>query len=614
MSGRPVWAWLVGGAALLVAGFGWLSPHALAEPGLTALHVVTFVIVLTAAWIGLGVPTQRSNGGLMLLFALALSSDALLNRNVGPSYFFANLLDPADDLLVLLLLLRWPRSRLQTRAQVWVVRVAFSVYPLLILANLLAWDPAWWANSEVWWGVSSDVWWPTLTHIPAVFNVLYDSWLSVGLALGTAYVVLLAIRLRSASRPERRELIPVAVAALALVVANVIPAIYSLAGEVAPAGLFLAQAIGYGCVPLTFLVAMLIRRIQRAAAVESLLRPAQLTSPESVRQTLARAFGDAGLNLALHSAEHGGYVDVYGAPAPDTPAGRFGIHVLGADGAALARIDVRASLADRPELTASVVQAAALALEHARLQAELRVQLREIDESRLLLEQARFEGEQLSRLLPGGLAEKLRQDPGAVDRTDRLTVTVLMSDIRGYSGVAERTQPGVLARQLNEHRAAMNAAILAEGGTVMQYVGDAVMAVFGAPFPQHDHARRAVLAASQMHRRQDGVNTQWAALAWEPFGLGIGISTGEVAAALLGSDERAEYTLVGDTVNLAQRLESAARPAGVTVASAATIQAAGDSAQAFVALPPLSVKGRVALVAAFATKAFDREPLEQSHG
>ena len=80
-----------------------------------------------------------------------------------------------------------------------------------------------------------------------------------------------------------------------------------------------------------------------------------------------------------------------------------------------------------------------------------------------------------------------------------MTVTVLMSDIRSYSAIAEHADPTQLAGQLNTHRAAMNRAILAEGGTVMQFVGDAVMAVFGAPFPQPDHADRAVAAASAMH-------------------------------------------------------------------------------------------------------------------
>jgi adenylate cyclase len=185
------------------------------------------------------------------------------------------------------------------------------------------------------------------------------------------------------------------------------------------------------------------------------------------------------------------------------------------------------------------------------------------------------QGETLSRLLPGGLAEKLRTDRGAVARTERLTVTVLMSDVRGYSSIAELSDPAALAAQLNAHRREMNAAILAEGGTVMQYVGDAVMAVFGAPDAAADHARRAVRAAIAMHDRQRALDETWRAEGLAPFGLGIGLSSGEVAAALLGSDERLEYTLVGDTVNLAQRLQDLARPAGTTVAGGATVTAAG---------------------------------------
>ena len=165
------------------------------------------------------------------------------------------------------------------------------------------------------------------------------------------------------------------------------------------------------------------------------------------------------------------------------------------------------------------------------------------------------QGESLSRLLPGGIAEKLRDQGAKAGVTERLTVTVLMSDIRSYSSIAEVSDPTVLAGQLNEHRAAMNHALLAEGGTVMQFVGDAVMAVFGAPFPQTDHAQRALRAASGMHARQAALNAQWEASGLPAFHLGIGISTGDVAAALLGSEERLEYSVVGDAVNLAQRLQ-----------------------------------------------------------
>jgi adenylate cyclase len=201
------------------------------------------------------------------------------------------------------------------------------------------------------------------------------------------------------------------------------------------------------------------------------------------------------------------------------------------------------------------------------------------------------QGETLSRLLPTGVADVLRADPSALDGTTRLEVTVLMSDIRGYSGIAERGDPTVLAGQLNEHRQEMNAAVHEEGGTVMQYAGDSVMAVFGAPLPQDDHAQRALRAAVAMHRRQAAVDATWQERGLPPFGLGIGVSTGEVAAAMVGSHERVEYTVVGDVVNLSARLQDLARPAGNTVISEATRVAA----EAMVDVEPLGerlVKGR----------------------
>ncbi|MGI8754772.1 MAG: adenylate/guanylate cyclase domain-containing protein, partial [Acidimicrobiales bacterium] len=208
------------------------------------------------------------------------------------------------------------------------------------------------------------------------------------------------------------------------------------------------------------------------------------------------------------------------------------------------------------------------------------------------------QGESLSRLLPGGIAEKVRAEGQRIGETENVVVTVLMSDIRGYSGIAERTAPAPLAHQLNEHRAAMNGALLGEEGTVMQFVGDAVMAVFGAPIAQSDHATRALAAAKAMHRAQDELNQRWAQDGREPFGLGIGLSTGEAAAALLGSAERLEYTLVGDTVNLSQRLQQWAAE-GETVLSEPTWSDLSDPIVDAEWLEPSAVKGRVAPVGAW---------------
>ena len=131
----------------------------------------------------------------------------------------------------------------------------------------------------------------------------------------------------------------------------------------------------------------------------------------------------------------------------------------------------------------------------------------------------------------------------------------------------------------------------------MQFVGDAVMAVFGAPDPMADHAERATAAAIDMHEAQARVNAEWSEQGLEHFGLGIGVSTGPVAAALLGSEERIEYSVVGDTVNLTQRLQQWGEP-GETVLSEATFASLGSRPDCD-ELEPSVVKGRVTPVAAY---------------
>ena len=195
------------------------------------------------------------------------------------------------------------------------------------------------------------------------------------------------------------------------------------------------------------------------------------------------------------------------------------------------------------------------------------------------------QGETLSRLLPGGVADLLVRQGRGLGETEAVVVSVLMSDIRGYSSIAERADPSALAGQLNVHRAEMNRAILDASGTVMQFVGDAVMAVFGAPGPRA-RPRRAGRGGRPRDARRPGRGERSAGstTGLAPFELGIGVTTGPAAAALLGSEERLEYTLVGDTVNLAQRLQQWADP-GETVLSEATYRALADPPAA-TELPP----------------------------
>lgn len=207
------------------------------------------------------------------------------------------------------------------------------------------------------------------------------------------------------------------------------------------------------------------------------------------------------------------------------------------------------------------------------------------------------QGEMLSRLLPSGIADRLRLGGKGLPDTQRLIVTVLISDVRGYTTIAEASDPSDLSGQLKDHRTVATDAVLAAHGTVMQFVGDSVMAVFGAPEAQSDHADNALRAANAMQRAQLELNREWQAVGLPTFDLGVGLSTGLVAAALIGSNERAEYSLVGDAVNLAQRLQQFAS-GGEIVLSEATY-AALEQAPATERIGPAPVRGRRNPVTAF---------------
>jgi class 3 adenylate cyclase len=527
---------------------------------------------------------------MLLLVATAAASTSLGETERGPGQVVGVLLYPCMAVPFALLVLRWPRQRLTSTAARWLVWYAAVSIPLLRTLDIVTWDPA-------WLGYTGPAWWPTLLPDRAVHD-----WVNLVqginlLALAAALLVLMALRVRGAARAERRPLVPVVIASAAFAGFAATNSLAFLLEVATPISLVLSN-VSLMAIPLAVLASVVVSRVQRALAVESLLQPQRLPDPESVRTAIARALGDRGLTLELWSPDGQRYLTPDGREVAGTDTSRHQVDLASADGQPVARLLVDPRLADEVDLVESVARAAGLALDNARLQAELRARQRDVEEHAVRLDQARSVEQSLSRLVPGGLAERLRTDPGLLSRTARLTLTVLMSDVRGYSGIAERTEPTALAQQLNEHRRAMNEVVLRDGGTVMQYVGDAVLAVFGAPDPQPDHAVRALRAALGMQEAQQRLDTQWTARGLEPFGLGIGVCTGEVAAAFLGSEERLEYTVVGDTVNLAARLCDLARPAGSTVASAATVAATGGLLHTQ-PLAAVHVKGRVATVSAY---------------
>jgi len=152
-------------------------------------------------------------------------------------------------------------------------------------------------------------------------------------------------------------------------------------------------------------------------------------------------------------------------------------------------------------------------------------------------------------------------------------VSVVFTDIRGFTTLSEITEVATLGLLLNEHLTAMSELVMTHEGIVDKFIGDAVMAVFGAPTALDGHARKAVECAQAMIARQDELNARWATEGHPPFGVGIGVNTGKAMAGAVGG-AKLEYTVVGDAVNVAQRLNSLAGPREI-VASEETANAAG---------------------------------------
>ncbi len=180
---------------------------------------------------------------------------------------------------------------------------------------------------------------------------------------------------------------------------------------------------------------------------------------------------------------------------------------------------------------------------------------------------------------------------------EKKMVTIFFSDIRGFTPMSEALTAEQVVHILNEYFTAMTAIIFKYEGTLDKFMGDAIMAVYGAPIDMPDHAERAVLAAVEMSEKMKELQAKWRMEGKKEVNIGIGINTGEVVVGNIGSNERMEYTAIGDNVNLTQRLESVAEKGQILI-SAATYERVKHKIEA-VMLDPLKVKGKTDKVVAY---------------
>jgi len=201
-------------------------------------------------------------------------------------------------------------------------------------------------------------------------------------------------------------------------------------------------------------------------------------------------------------------------------------------------------------------------------------------------------------LAPEVIADLVEHQEDLVPGGERRELSVLFSDIRDFTQLSERTPPDELVRFLNAYFAPMTGAVLECGGLLDKYIGDAVMAVFGAPRRRPEHASQAVRCAIEMHRRLSQIESSLR-LGPEPLRIGVGLNTGVAVAGLMGSRDHLSYTAVGDTVNLASRLEGLTKTYGVfCLAGEATRRAAGAE-YGFREVDRVRVKGKSEPVAIF---------------
>ena len=156
-------------------------------------------------------------------------------------------------------------------------------------------------------------------------------------------------------------------------------------------------------------------------------------------------------------------------------------------------------------------------------------------------------------------------------------LSVLFSDIRGFTSISETMTPQQLSSFLNEYLSAMTDIVIEQAGTVDKFIGDAIMAFWGAPLDEPEHAARAIVTALTMRRRLLELQPAWAARNLPPIEIGIGINTGTMRVGNMGSSTRFDYTVMGDNVNLASRLEGLTKVYGAGILiSDATRQSCGD--------------------------------------
>ena len=197
----------------------------------------------------------------------------------------------------------------------------------------------------------------------------------------------------------------------------------------------------------------------------------------------------------------------------------------------------------------------------------------------------------LTRFFPPATIQRLTEAGGASLGVIETEVTALFADISGFTSMSESMTPRAIVDMLNEYFPLMADAVFRHGGTLEKYIGDALMAVWGAPFATADDVDRAVAAAVDMQRQVEVLNVRRSRGGHPPIRVHIGMNTGAVAAGNIGSDRYLQYATIGDATNIASRACNSAGPGQIVITEATRARLRAGSATTS-SMPTVVVKGK----------------------